>query len=176
MLTAGELRAMSRAELMEVMCAGHAIDARALDDTEYRGVSLGLPRAIERATWTKFFKVFCRDGAALRGWNMRAEDNGLDAPWIPKRKRGQPITFGHFVVVPARGRRMPRPCDAGLLIDYGTLVRVRDPIVAVNAGSVDLLLGWSYVDLGVRQVPTPSFFSLQRGGPITHLVRPPRVK
>ena len=46
---------------------------------------------------------------------------------------------------------------------------MRDPIVAVNPGSADLLLGWSYLDLGRVQVGTPSFFSLERDVPLTHL-------
>jgi hypothetical protein len=55
-----------------------------------------------------------------------------------------------------------------VLLDYGAahpawhpLARLRDPVVAVEAGSVDLLLGASWLDLGAR-IRTPSFFTLER--------------
>jgi hypothetical protein len=185
MLTATDLMDMSRAELMALLCAGHPIDASALDDTEYRGISLGLPHVVEQLTWKVFKKTFHRDPrtGALRGWNVRLEQRGVDAPCVPMRRGGEPRTFGHYEVVPATGRKMPAPAHAGLLIDYGrgrngrldAMSRVRDPIVAVNAGSADLLLGWSYVDLGFAQVGTPSFFSLERDSVLTHRVAPPRA-
>ncbi|MEZ4315095.1 MAG: hypothetical protein R3F14_44340, partial [Polyangiaceae bacterium] len=59
-------------------------------------------------------------------------------------------------------------CKAGLLLDYGArhpayhpLARLRDPIVAVREGSVDLLLGATYLAIG-GGVKTPSFFTLER--------------
>ena len=57
------------AELRAHLLAGHPIDPAALDDTEYHGISLGLPGWVDRLTWKKFFKVFHRDGATgrLRG-------------------------------------------------------------------------------------------------------------
>ena len=51
--------------------------------------------------------------------------------------------------------------------------RVRDPIVAVHAGSVAMLLGWSYVDLGFARMPTPSYFLLERERALTYV--PPSV-
>ena len=61
------------------------------------------------------------------------------------------------------------------------LIRTRLPIdeasapriVALVEGSADLLLGWSYVDLGGGLLGTPSFFSLERDGPLTHHAVPP---
>ncbi len=181
MLTAPDLWRMSRRELSDVLCNGYPIDPAGLDDTEYEGVSLGLPVWVERLTWKKFMKVFHRDGEHLRGWNVRIEDNLLTGPWEKKTRRGRPVTFGHYRVVPAAGHRMPKPCDQALLIHYGlggnlpwdATARMRDPLVAVNPGSHELLLGWSYLDLGVTQVPTPSYFSLRRGGALSHAVRPP---
>jgi len=151
---------------------------------EYRGVSLGLPTFVEKLTWKKFKKVFHRDPATgrLRGWNVRVVQNGLDEPWEPQIKRGEPVTFGHYEVVDPAGHSVPSGCDKGLLIHYGLggnrrrdgLGRLRDPIVALQPGSVELLLGWSYLDLRLRRVPTPSFFSLERDGALTHRVQPPR--
>jgi hypothetical protein len=48
--------------------------------------------------------------------------------------------------------------------------RMRDPIVALHEGSVDLLLGWSYLDLGFWRMPTPSYFLLEREGPLERVV------
>ena len=110
----------------------------------------------------------------LRGWNVRLEQNELDAPCEPLRRRGEPITFGHYAVEPLSGYRLPVRCGPGLMLDYGRgkharfdpLARLRDPIVALEAGETRLLLGCSYVDLGVVRMTTPSFFLLVYDGPL----------
>ena len=179
MLTARDLLVMSSRELMTVLCDGYPIDPDELDDLEYKGISLGLPQLVEKLSWKTFKKVFHRDprDGRLRGWNVRIEQTGIEGEWIPKTtNRGEPVAWGHYRVVPAVGRKMPAPCDRGLLIDYGQggnrpwdpISRLRDPVVAVNPGSAQLLLGWSYLDLGRYQVGTPSFFSLERDVPLTH--------
>ncbi len=182
---ASDLLTLSRGALMDLLTSGHPIDPRQLDDVEYRGISLGLPSIVEKLTWKKFKKVFHRDPATgvLRGWNVRMEQNGLEAPWVPLTKGGKQVTFGHYQVVDPAGYPMPTGCDRGLLIHYGlggnrrwdATARLRDPIVALHPDRVDLLFGWSYLDLGIKQVPTPSFFSLERDVPLTHRVDPPRV-
>jgi hypothetical protein len=183
MLTLDALLGMRRSELHEVLRGGHPIDPASLDDTEYRGTSLGLPAFVERLTWKTFKKVFHRDPETghLRGWNVRLEQRGIDGPSVPMQRRGAMFTFGHYRVVSMEGRRTPAACGPGLLIDYGLgengrldpMRSVRDPIVAVNAGQRELLLGWSYLDLGAIQVGTPSFFALSYEGPLAHSVRPP---
>jgi hypothetical protein len=135
-----------------------------------------LPRFVEALTWKQFKKVFYRDpqSGTLRGHNVRIEQGPLDAPWKPRMRRGEPVTFGRYRVVDTAGRHIPRGADGGLLIDYGPdnasflsgLRFVRDPIVAVNEGDSQLLLGWSYLDLGFTRVGTPSFFSLERDQPL----------
>lgn len=177
-----DLCAMDARGLADVMRAGHAIDPDALADREYDGVSLNLPDWITRLTWVKFKKVFHRDASGIRGWNCRAVQSPLDAPWELQKKDGEPITYGHYRVVSSAGYRMPRPYGAGLMLDYGlggnplldATRFVRDPVVAVHAGSAELLLGWTYVDLGLARVGTPSFFALRRGVPLGHVVPPPR--
>ena len=169
------LLAMRRRELARVLAGGHAIDPGALADTEYRGISLGLPRWVERLTWKTFQKTFHRDERTgeLRGWNVRVEQRGLDAPTTALVRKGERFTFGHYRVVPLPVVA-PRGIRAGLLIDYsperGLMSRMRDPIVALDEGSVERLLGWSYLDLGPLRVPTPSFFLLEREGPLSHVV------
>ena len=184
MTTVEDLLGMKRKQLMEVLRAGHAIDPNELDDMEYKGISLGLPGWVEKLSWKKFKKTFHRDPdtGELRGWNVRIEQNAMDEPWVPMKRGDGPKTFGHYRVVDPSGHKMPKLDNRGLLIHYGLgdngrldpLNRMRDPLVAVHSGSADLLLGWSYVDLGLLRLGTPSFFSLERDIPLTHRVQPPR--
>jgi len=161
-VTRADLLAMSRADLRARLANGHPIDPARLDGTTYRGISLGLPAWVERVTWKKFAKAFRRDPDTgdLRGWNVRIEQDGLDRPWRPRTRNGTPWTFGHFTVVRERDR---------LVLDYGAgsdrltdpLRLLRDPLVALHAGSVSLLLGRSDLALGPARVPTPSYFLLE---------------
>jgi hypothetical protein len=179
MTTIDELLTLDKAGLMRALEAGHPIDPHTLDDTEYRGISLGLPSTIEKLSWKTFKKVFHRDPrtGALRGWNVRIQQTGdLHGDYVPMMRRGRPHTFGHYEVVDAAEHTMPCRVD-GLLIHYGLgknapldpIRRVRDPLVALETGSAELLLGWSYVDLGMTTVGTPSFFVLKRDVPLTHV-------
>lgn len=183
-LTLEDVVLMDGDQLDRLMREGHRIDEGALEEREFDGVSLNLPTLIEKLTWTKFCKVFHREhGGALRGWNCKVEQTPLDSPWILTQKDDRPVTYGHYRVVSPEGYRMPRPYDRGLLLDYGKggnprrdpTARVRDPIVAVNPGSSALLLGWSYLDLGLTTLSTPSFFVLRRGAELSHVVAPPRL-
>lgn len=174
-----DLLSMSRRDLAEVMRRGHAIEARSLDDTEYHGISLGLPAWMERLSWKTFQKTFHRDRATgeLRGWNVRVQQRGIGAASVPIEREGAPVCFGHYRVVDLPAGGAPRGIERGLLIDYapagGAMSRVRDPIVAVVAASAELLLGWSYVDLGFARAGTPSYFALVRERPLTHVAAPP---
>ena len=131
MKTAREFLSLTKSELGAMLSGGHAIDPSALDDSEYRGVSLGLPGPIVALTWLTFRKTFHRDPQTkrLRGWNVRMEQTGLDGARVPQRSRGEPICFGHYEVGPVAGRGSPIPCDQGLLIDYGRGANGRlDPV------------------------------------------------
>jgi hypothetical protein len=155
-ITRAQLLAASRDELRALLERGHPIDLARLDDTVYRGISLGLPAWVERLSWKKFAKAFHRDPAtsALRGWNVRIEQDGLDRPWRARTRRGRTWTFGHFAVV-RDGERT--------VLDYGV---IRDPLVALEAASVELLLGRSDLVVGPMRVATPSYFVLEREGPL----------
>ncbi len=178
-LTLEDLLPLDGPGLMDVLRSGHPIDPTSLDDTEYRGVSLGLPSVVERLSWKTFKKVFHRDRetGVLRGWNVRMKQTGgIDGPHEPQMRRGQHRTFGHYQVTPEEEHRAPFR-TGGLLIHYGLgknglldpIRRVRDPLVALEAGSSELLFGWSYVDLGFTTVGTPSFFALSRDVPLSHI-------
>jgi len=182
-MNAGELINADRATLRDLLASGHRIDADAIAGWQYRGTSLGMPGFVDQLAWKTFVKAFHRDpGAALaRGWNVRIRQTGLLGPIEPLLRKGKPFTFGHFRVEDPRGYSMPAGTDRGLLLDYGQggnpplapTNRLRDPIVALEAGSADLLLGWSYLDFGIVNVPTPSFFTLERFAPIVDPVPAP---
>jgi len=153
----------SRAELERAMAAGHPFDPAELDGFVYRGISLGLPAWIERLTWKKFAKAFQRDpDGRLRGWNQRIVQDGLDRPWRPQLRAGRPVTFGRFEVI--------RDDRGGVVLDYSgaelALRSLRDPLVALRAGSVDVLLGRSLLDVRLTRLATPSYFLLERDAPI----------
>ena len=168
---------LSRGNLRAALAAGHPIDPDALAGFEYKGISLGLPPWVESLSWKVFRKTFHRDAqtGGVRGWNVRmAQPKGADllAEVAPLQKGGKPWTFGHYRVVPAKGQRLPGPFGQGLLIDYGlpgggVFRLMRDPLVALEKGSTEVLLGWSYVELGFARVGTPSYFLLVREGPVS---------
>jgi hypothetical protein len=154
----------SRRDLRALLEGGHPVDPAELADTVYRGISLGLPAWVERLSWKKFAKAFHRDPetGAVRGWNIRIEQDGLELPWRARVRRGRTWTFGHFAVVRER---------AHVVLDYGAgralaMRAVRDPLVALEAGSAHLLLGRSDIALGTARLATPSYFVLEREGPL----------
>lgn len=161
---------MTRKELFAALVAGKPIDPGSLDDTEHKGISLGLPRWAETLSWKTFRKTFHRDKAtgALRGWNVRMEQQGLDGPRVAMTKRGVPFTFGHYIVRRPEEASHPRVPQA-LLLDYdvpgnGLLRLMRDPLVQVEDG---VLLGWSYLSLW--RIPTPSYFLLVPEGSLSFI-------
>jgi hypothetical protein len=172
-----------RRTLRALLAAGHPIDPDAIAGWQYRGTSLGMPAFVDQRAWKTFVKAFHRDpGAALvRGWNVRIRQTGLQGPIEPLVKHGKPFVFGYFRVESPLGYFTPEGADRGLLLDYNQsgnpvmapLNRLRDPLVALEPGKADVLLGWSYLDLGLVRVPTPSFFLLERWAPVTDPVPMP---
>lgn len=163
--TLDDLLELDRASLRRLLEQGHPIDAEALRDREFHGVSLGLPKLVERLTWKKFKKVFVGQGERLVGYNEAVERNALHEPWITRRRRDRPVRYGPFAVEPSD--------DGPLTIDYGPpagrldpMRLVRDPLVAVNPGSVELLLGVSLLAIGRGRVWTPTWFALVPGVPL----------
>lgn len=168
--TTSALLAASRAELASYFHDGHPVAPEALADAEYHGTSLGLPRWLERLTWKTFIKVFASDDRGVRGWNVRVDQR---APWTPRLRDGVPVTFGHFAAVREGSTTM---------LDYGAggnrrgdvTSALRDPLVALEPGCADRLLGVSLVDVAGVRLPTPSYFLLERGGPLRHVATPAR--
>lgn len=176
--TLHDLVAAPRSDLPRLLRAGHPIDPHALDQSIYRGVSLGLPRWVEKLTWKTFAKTFYRPApdAPLFGWNVRVEQTGIDGPLLPKMRGGKPRCFGYYGVTTSEGFPLPKDLRHGLLIQYrfgpnsplDPIRLVRDPLVAIHKDDASLLLGWSYVHLG-GVLWTPSYFALQKEGPLDYV-------
>ena len=64
-MTPQEIARLSLDGLHRLLADGHAVDADALAGTQYRGVSLGVPKWVERLSWTKFRKSFRRAGETV---------------------------------------------------------------------------------------------------------------
>lgn len=180
MSVARQLRDASRSELRRHIVEGHAVDPRALEGWAYRGTSLGLPALAQKVTWKTFQKTFHRDPRTgrLLGWNVRLEQDGIDAPSRPKLKGGRPVCVWHYEVIEPRGVPFPRGFDRGLIIDYSRAdansrwdpVRWgKDPLVALSPGNFDELLGVTYMVVGGVCVETPTYFTLVREHPIAHV-------
>lgn len=177
MRKASDLWQYNNKQLRQVISEGHAVTADELAGWEYRGVALGLPRFVEMLTWKTFVKAFWRDPGAdyVHGWNGRLVQTGLDGEIVFKQKAGKPFTFGPYLVT-TLPPKLPFVLQAGVLLDYsfggGFLAgthQVRDPLVALNPGDPTQLLGCSYVQLGRWQVPTPSYFTLERVRPVSYV-------
>lgn len=174
-ITFADLQGMDAAGLHRVMEQGHPLDYEAMADTRYQGVDLSLPQFVNKLLWKTFRKTFHKDRATgqLRGWNVRVEQYGVDAVNIPMTdKHGKQLTFGHYVVCEAAGKRFPKGWNGPNYLDYGIagntfadLARFTySPLVAVNAGDMSLLLGWEVVRLGPLLVPVPDYWALRYEG------------
>lgn len=173
------LRGASKRALRRALVDGHPVEPAALEGYAFRGTSLGLPTLAERLTWKTFQKTFYRHPRTGRlvGWNVRLEQDGLDAPSRPKRARGVPVTEWNYELVPIDGAVTPPGFDHGWLIDYSrapnpplsTVRLVKDPLVALVPGRHDALLGVSYLLIGGRAVETPTYFTLEREHPIDYV-------
>ncbi len=183
-LTLSDLMAMDSRALHDVMVRGHAVDASAIAGRQFLGVDLSLPGWARKILWHTFRKTFVRDEITgdVRGWNVRMEQHGVDGARVPlKNRRGEAITFGHYRLRSAEGMRFPNWSGANYL-DYGKagntaldLARLGcTPLVAVNAGKQDLLLGWEVFKVAGVFLPMPLYWALRDEGPVDEVIAPPR--
>jgi hypothetical protein len=184
-LTLEDLMAMSSAELHAVLTRGHALDPDALAGRQFLGVDLSLPGFARKLLWHTFRKTFHRDEehGDVRGWNVRLEQRGVDAEQVPMTDRaGRPRTFGHYRVR-VEERQFPRGTTAPSYLNYGIagntwgdLARLGvTPLVAVNPGRQDLLLGWEVFKVWPGQLALPLYWALRLEGPLDEVVAPPRT-
>jgi hypothetical protein len=176
-----DLQRMDARALHRVMEQGFPLDHDKLADTQYQGVDLSLPPLMNRLLWKTFRKTFHRDPVtgALRGWNYRMEQTGIDGPRVPMRRKGKNWSFAHYEVRSARGKRFPRGWSGADYLDYGVVGNpfgenlACAPLVAVNEGDMSLLLGWEVFKLGPLWVPLPDYWALRLEGPLEEVVPTP---
>ena len=173
-----QLLQMSGDELFAIVQRGAPLDLDAIADTTYTGIDLSMPAWFHKLMWKSFRKTFHRDPVSgrIRGWNVKVEQVGWDAP--PPAKvdgKGVPLTFGHYEVRAATGLTFPRGWHGGHFLDYRVAGNhAMDfpancgycPLVAVNPGSSELLLGWEIFNVAGMQIPLRDFWLLKREGPL----------
>ncbi len=177
-VTLDDLLAMNAAQLYAIVQRAAPLDPDALADSAYTGVDLSLPGWMTKLLWKSFRKTFHRDPATgvVRGWNVKVEQTGWDAPPQPKRDgAGRALTFGHYELRDATGLTFPRGWKGAHYLDYRFAGNgffdwpARTgycPLVAVNEGSSDLLLGWEIFRVAGVSVPLSDFWALKREGPL----------
>lgn len=172
-----EVLALPGPELFAIVQRGEPLDLAALADTSYTGIDLGMPAWFHRLMWRSFRKTFHRDPrtGVLRGWNVKVEQTGWDRPPAPRRDAaGRALSFGHYEVRAAEGLRFPRSWRGGHYLDYrfagnpfADPARLGYcPLVTINPGSSDLLLGWEVFNVAGAFVPLNDYWVLKREGPL----------
>ena len=187
LLTLEDLMAMDAKALHEVLLRGYPLEPEQLAGKAFVGVDLSLPDIARKILWHTFRKTFTRDESTgdVRGWNVRMEQHGVNGARIPMRNRkGKPITFGHYIVRKTDGIEFPQNYRGTHYLDYGTVgnpfldvARLGfTPLVAVNEGSQDLLLGWEVFRVAGKFVPMPLYWALRVEGPLNEVVPRPDGK
>lgn len=169
---------MKSADLHAIVQRGLPLDLDAIADTAYTGIDLSMPAWFHKLMWKSFRKTFHRDPrtGVIRGWNVKVQQTGWDRPPAPKLDgKGRPITFGHYEVRPAAGSRFPRGWQGGHYLDYRVAGnRFLDwparagycPLVSVNEGDSELLLGWEVFHVAGTAIPLNDYWVLKREGPL----------
>lgn len=169
-------------ELEQLLREGRRATAEQLEGFTWHGLALAMPQPLF-SLFGRFGKTFCRAeptaddprAGRLRGWNVRMRQG---EGFTPLTFRKRLVTYGFYDVDLSPEAQLARTYPNAFLIDYGKagnrawdpLGRVRDWVTALDD---DLLLGRMYLSLGGRMVPTPSYFALARGEPLTEVVQPP---
>lgn len=176
-----DLLTMSARELHAIVEAAHPIDPEALAGRQYLGTDLSMPALGHRILWQTFRKAFVLDEehGDVRGWNVRMEQRGIHGPQIPQRRKdGLPKTFAHYRIRSASGIRWPRGWRGEHYLDYSIggnpfVERLAfTPVVAVNEGRSDLVLGWELFRVGGRFVAPPMYWAIRDDGPVDHVAEP----
>jgi hypothetical protein len=180
-----DLLLMNNKELKNVFLNGYSFNINELENTQYRGVDLSLPKLANKILWKEFRKTFYRDpeSGVLRGWNVRMEQIGWDNPGVAMRmKSGKELTFGHYHALEGDNPLFPKEWQVKNYLDYGIadntffdLARFTlAPLVAVNEGSSELLLGREVVKIGGFLIPLPDFWALRLEGTIGEIADRPK--
>jgi hypothetical protein len=161
----------SGADLERLFQRGTAPDPAALAGYDYRGYNHPRRMALLRAR--KFAKGFAAHADGVIGYNMPVVQNGLDGEWITRPDPNRPKHFGFFRVTPVDPQSRDNAHLHALLLDYGAadnprlsvVGAIRDYLVSVDAGSVELLLGKAYLAIGPARIDAHNFFVIERWRP-----------
>lgn len=176
---------MNAKEVEQIFWSGHPIKTEELHNTKYLGIDLTGPAWFHKFFWKTFRKTFYRDPQTgiLRGWNVRLEQTGWEGKTIARRNsKGEEIAFGHYHVCSAKGKKFPKGWRGADYLDYGAagnnlfdIARLGYcPLVAVNEGSTDLLLGWEVFKAGSVFIPLNDYWVLKYDGVLEVIQQPPR--
>lgn len=180
-----DLLKMNKKEIGAVFYKGFPIPVNQLDNTQYLGIDMGMPKWFHKYFWRTFRKTFYRDpkSGVLRGWNVKLEQQGWDGPQKARtNSKGEELSFGHYHLLPAKGKKFPKGWQGADYLDYGVAGnKLGDPaalgycpLVAVNEGSGELLLGWEVFKVGPVFLPLSDFWILKKEGPLDVVVPVPR--
>jgi hypothetical protein len=170
------LAMLDRRALETLMIQGERPDLDALPAWEYRGLNIGAPARLLGIQ--KFIKGFLgRPSGEVRGYNVRARQNGPGAPWVALPAGQMPRHFGFYTVTMVDPTARDNAYLHALLLDYGRggngrltpVSALRDYLVRVAPGSDDLLLGKAFIALGRPRVPV-GYFLLERHQPADYNV------
>ncbi len=176
------LRALDQPALHRRFRAGVAVSVRSLADTRFRGVALGLPHIVERATWVLFAKdiVTAADGS-LCGWNTRlvqptpcTPETLAHAPLQARRAGGgRSPFFGPFFVGAKDGTATVDYRAAAQPLATALLGWAFDPLVQIDTDDQGqpVLLGVSRLSIAGWPLTTPTWFALFHEGPVPDEVR-----
>ena len=178
-----EMLNMNKQQVAEVFRNGHPVNTAELNSVQYLGVDLGMPEWFHRLAWKTFRKTFYKDPktGVIRGWNVKLEQTGYDFPTTAKKNnKGEELSFGHYHLLPANGKKFPHGWQGTHYLDYGVagnssfdMARLGYcPIVAVNEGSTDLLLGWEVFKIGNLFIPLNDYWVLRKEGELKAIVNP----
>lgn len=179
-----DLLTMSGKQLHAIMDAARPIDVEALVGNQFTGSDLSMPKIGQKILWQTFRKTFVRDPdhGDVRGWNVRMEQRGIHGAQVPLRtKDGEPKTFAHYRVRSAEGIAWPRGWHGATYLDYTIAGNpfveglTTTPLVAVNEGRSDLLLGWEIFRVGGRFIAPSMYWALKLDGPVDHIAQPAKT-
>lgn len=107
------------------------------------------------------------------------EQRGIHGAQVPLRtKSGEPRTFAHYRIRSADGIRWPKGWKGRHYFDYSIAgnpfaeALAATPVVAVNEGSSDLVLGWEIFRVGGVFIAPPLYWAIQVDGPVDHVAAP----
>jgi hypothetical protein len=166
-----ELAQSSSAALEQALRVGVLPEETSLAGWEWNGQNTGrIPRLLGIQ---KFIKGFFCETEGLEGYNVVAQQNGPENPWVEKPAAPTKRRFGFYRVRPALEEPRDRRYPNALMLNYGASPRnprasvtrvLRDYLVQPDPDNPEVLLGKAYLALGPLRLPS-NYFVLARRSP-----------